>query len=219
MLQSHLMFLSLLHGQYVEVLKNILKLLLTRTSKISIEFLRNTNVLLLQKSDDSPQNKEYQALLLELNGIKESSSYYMLLIQIATVMQKKYVNKAFEALFELFQSSYQSNDPETKAHYVINLMKIIASKLLESPWRLKIWWTSISSWQKTTGNHIWIMLSSTMSKYIEGWAPILVTNFGLELENQEMSQKKLRISVKFSEKCTLKWRSFSLTLREAVRFY
>jgi hypothetical protein len=117
MLQSHLTFLSLLHGQYVEVLKNILKLLLTRTSKISIEFLKHTNVLLLQKSDDSPQNKEYQTLLQELNGIKESSSYYMLLIQIATVMQKKYVNKAFEALFELFQSSYQSNDPDTKAHY------------------------------------------------------------------------------------------------------
>jgi hypothetical protein len=118
LLNSQLMFMSLLHGQYVEYLKNLIKLILTKSSRISGEFLKNTNVLILQKSDDAPQNKEYVALLTELNQVPESSAYNMLLIQIVNILQKKYLHKAFEALFELFQQTYSMIDSETKAHYV-----------------------------------------------------------------------------------------------------
>ena len=74
--------------------------------------------MILQKSDDAPQNKEYVALLTELNQVPESSAYNMLLIQIVNILQKKYLHKAFEALFELFQQTYSMIDSETKAHYV-----------------------------------------------------------------------------------------------------
>ena len=111
------MFMSLLHGQYVDMLRNLVRMLLTRTTKLSTDFLKNTNVLLLQKSDDSPQNKEYIQLLTELNAIPESSAYLMLIVQIITILNKKYISKACDALTEVFQSSYSNIDPETKAHY------------------------------------------------------------------------------------------------------
>lgn len=110
--------MSLLHGQYVEYLRYMIRIILTKSSRISTEFFKNTNVLILQKSEDSPQNKEYIALLTELNQVPESSAYNMLLIQISNILQKKYLHRAFEALFELFQQIYSSADSETKAHYV-----------------------------------------------------------------------------------------------------
>jgi len=49
----------------------------------------------------------------------------MFLIEVVNVMQNKYLDKSFSALFELFQETYSSVDPETRTNYV-------ALSLLES---------------------------------------------------------------------------------------
>jgi len=116
-LKSHMMFMSLLHGQYAEFIRNVIKLLLTRSSKYSQEFLKQTNVQLLQRTESSDHSQEYITLLTELNQIPESSAYLMFLIEVVTVMQNKYFDKSFSALFELFQETYSSVDPETRTNY------------------------------------------------------------------------------------------------------
>jgi len=116
-LKSHLMFMSLLQGQYAEFMRNVIKLFLTRSSKYSQEFLKQTNVQILQRSESSDHSQEYISLLTALNQVPESSAFLLLLIEIINVMQNKYLDKSFSALFDLFQETYSSIDPETRTNY------------------------------------------------------------------------------------------------------
>jgi len=113
------MFMSLLQGQYAEFIRNVIKLFLTRSSKYSQEFLKQTNVQILQRSESSDHSQEYISLLTALNQVPESSAFLLLLIEIINVMQNKYLDKSFSALFDLFQETYSSIDPETRTNYVI----------------------------------------------------------------------------------------------------
>ena len=76
---------------------------------------------ILHRVESSDHSQEYITLLSELNQIPESSSYEMLLIEIVNVMQNKYLDKSFSALFELFHETYSSIDPETRTNYVQEL--------------------------------------------------------------------------------------------------
>jgi len=49
----------------------------------------------------------------------------MLMIEIVTVMQNKYLDKSFSALFELFQETYSSIDPETRTNYVFKNTELV----------------------------------------------------------------------------------------------
>lgn len=80
--------------------------------------MKLTNVQILHRSESSDHSQEYIALLSGLNQIPESSAYSMLLIEIVNVMQNKYLDKSFSALFELFNETYSSIDPETRTNYV-----------------------------------------------------------------------------------------------------
>ena len=97
-----MVFMSLLHTQYVEFMKNIAKLLFTRSSKVSVDFLKTTNVLFIGKSEEGPQNLEYGRIMTELTEIAETSAFFILQIQILDVIEGEYLNKSFEALFSLF---------------------------------------------------------------------------------------------------------------------
>lgn len=113
-----MVFMSLLHTQYAEFLKNIVKIIITRSSKVSVDFLKGTNILFIGKSEEGPQNQEYGKIMSELNEIEETSAYSILLIQIIEAIEHKYLEKAFDALFSLFQADYSSLDSETRTHYV-----------------------------------------------------------------------------------------------------
>jgi len=101
----------------VEFMRNIIKIFLTRSSKYSLEFLKQTNVQILQRSESSDHSQEFITLLNEYNQIPESSSYLVLMIEINTIMENKYLDKSFSALFELFQETYSGIDPETRTNY------------------------------------------------------------------------------------------------------
>lgn len=114
-LKSHVMFFSLMHSQFTEFIKLIVKLMVIKANKFSLEMINDINNCLVSKYASSANNQ----LLDEIYNLKknrEDSSYFLIINQFLIMFEKKLLSKYFEILFDLFHKA-PPNDLNLKQNY------------------------------------------------------------------------------------------------------
>ena len=63
-------------------------------------------------------SKDLSTLITKIMESQDSSTFYIFVVHLAKIIEKKYIDRAFEALFEVFHKEYSNLDSATKAEYV-----------------------------------------------------------------------------------------------------
>ena len=107
-LKSHLMFFSLLHAQFTEFIKLIVKIMVLKGNKFSVENITGINSALATKFASSA-NIEMNNEIFKLKETREDSSYYLIINQFLIMFEKKLLYKYFEILFDLYHKNSPSD--------------------------------------------------------------------------------------------------------------
>jgi len=107
-LKSHLMFFSLLHAQFTEFIKLIVKIMVLKGNKFSVENINGINSALSTKFASSA-NIEMNNEIFKIKETHEESSYYLIINQFLIMFEKKLLYKYFEILFDLYHKNSPSD--------------------------------------------------------------------------------------------------------------
>lgn len=107
-LKSHLMFFSLLHSQFTEFIRLIVKIMVLKGNKFSVENITGINSSLSTKYSSSV-NIEMTNEIYKLKEIHEDSSYYLVIKQFLMMFENKLLYKYFEILFDLYHKTPPSD--------------------------------------------------------------------------------------------------------------
>lgn len=103
-LKSHLIFFSLLHSQFTEFIKLIVKIMVLKGNKFSLENITGINSSISTKLASSV-NIEMTNEIYKLKQTHEDSSYYLIINQFLIMFDKKLLYKYFEILFDLYHKN------------------------------------------------------------------------------------------------------------------
>ena len=107
-LKSHLMFFSLLHSQFTEFIRLIVKIMVLKGNKFSLENINGINSSISTKFASSA-NIEMTNEIYKLKETHEDSSYYLIINQFLIMFDKKLLYKYFEILFDLYHKNSPSD--------------------------------------------------------------------------------------------------------------
>lgn len=103
-LKSHLMFFSLLHSQFTEFIRLIVKIMVLKGNKFSLDNVNGINSSLSTKFTSS-SNIEMTNKVYKLKETHEDSSYYLIIKQFLMMFENKLLYKYFEILFDLYHKT------------------------------------------------------------------------------------------------------------------
>ena len=113
-IQQNLMFFSLLHSQFTDFIKILIKILVLKGNKFSLENISGITTSFYQKNTISTE------ILNEIHRLKdthEDSSYYLVINQFLIMFEKKLLYKYFEVLFEIYHKNSNNSDFAIKQQY------------------------------------------------------------------------------------------------------